>query len=207
MVTWAPPGALSVSDAATRRRSIRQYDAGPIPRVDLEEIVRVAGLAPSAFNLQPWRFVIVESAGIRAALVEAAHRQRQVASAPAVIVLYTDTAGAIDALDDVLHPSFDATQREKTRASIERFFSGLTADEREAWGSQQGAIALGYLLLAAAERGYQTSPLQGFDAGSVKAALGLPAHVRIPALVAIGHGTEDGRPHHRQPLDRILRFA
>jgi nitroreductase len=56
---------VSVSDAATRRRSIRQYDAGPIPRVDLEDIVRLAGLAPSAFNLQPWRFVIVESAGIK----------------------------------------------------------------------------------------------------------------------------------------------
>ena len=207
MVTWAPPGALSVSEAAARRRSIRQYDAGPVPRVDLKEIVRVASLAPSAFNLQPWRFVVVENAGVKAALVEAAYRQRQVASAPALIVLYTDTAGALAAIDDVLHPSFDAPQREKARASVEGFFAGLTADERETWGSQQGSIALGYLLLAAAERGYQTSPMLGFDAGRVKSALGLPAHVRIPALVAIGHGTEDGRPHHRQPLDRILRFA
>lgn len=207
MVTWAPPGALSVSEAAARRRSIRRYDAGPVPRAELTEIVRIAGLAPSAFNLQPWRFVVVENGDVKVALVEAAYRQRQVASAPALIVLYTDTAGALDAIDDVLHPSFDTEQREKARASAERFFAALTPDERETWGSQQGSIALGYLLLAAAERGYQTSPMLGFDADRVKAALGLPAHVRIPALVAVGHGAEDGRPHHRQPLDRLLRFA
>ena len=33
-----------------------------------------------------------------------------------------------------------------------------------------------------------------------------PAHVRVPALVAIGRGVEDGQPHHRHPLDRIASF-
>lgn len=207
MVAAAPAGTLSVSEAARRRRSIRAYDPAPIPRGDLEAIVSVAGLAPSMFNLQPWRFVIVESAAAKAALVTAASHQRQIASAPAVIVLYTDTADALAALDDVIHPLLEEERRLKARASAEKHFASRSVEERERFGGEQGYIALGYLLLAAEEQGYQTSPMLGFDAALVRSALSLPPHVHIPALVAIGRGTEAGRPHHRLPLDRILRFA
>ena len=51
---------LSVREAAVQRRSIRAYEPGPIPREELEEILDVARRAPSAFNAQPWRFVVVE---------------------------------------------------------------------------------------------------------------------------------------------------
>lgn len=198
---------VSVSDAAAQRRSIRRYRPDPVPRADIEAILRVASLAPSAFNLQPWRFVVVERPDIKATLSEAAHGQRQIASAPAVIVLYTDTSDALSTVDDVLHPELEAAARAKSRASTERFFARLSPADRESWGAEQGYIALGYLLLAAEEHGYQTSPMLGFDSELVKSALDLPAHVRIPALVAIGRGAEGGRPHHRQPLDRVLRFA
>lgn len=204
MVTSAP--SLSVSEAAARRRSIRQYEPEPIPRADLEEILRVAGLAPSAFNLQPWRFVVVETPELRVRVAEAAGHQRQVTSAPAIIVLYTDTADAIAHVDEVLHPSIAAERRERTRASVARSFGSKTESDREAWGAGQGYIALGFLLLAAEELGYQTSPMLGFDAEKVKTALDLPSHVRVPALVAIGRGTEDGTPHHRHPVGRIVTF-
>lgn len=206
MVTFSP--APTVGEAAAARRSIRQYAPDPVPRADLEEVLRVAALAPSAFNLQPWRFVIVESAELKAMLSAAANHQKQVASAPAVIVLYTDTADALahDG-DDVVRPDIPAERRARALASIARFFAAKTADEREAWGAGQGYIALGYLLLAAAALGYQTSPMLGFDAEAVKRALDLPAHVRVPALVAIGHGVEEGLPHHRHPLERVARFS
>lgn len=201
------PRALTVSEAAARRRSIRQYEPGPIPRADLDAILDVARLAPSMFNLQPWRFVVVERAETKAALAEAAHGQRQVASAPAVIVLYTNTADALSSIDEVIHPSLDAERRVRARASVDAFFAPLTPADREHWGRQQGYIALGYLLLAAEEQGYQTSPMLGFDADRVRDAIGLPGHVPIPALVAIGRGTEDGRPSHRLPGSRTVRYV
>ena len=49
----------SVSEAIQNRRSIRQYVQEPIPRADLEEILRLTSLAPSAWNVQPWRFIVV----------------------------------------------------------------------------------------------------------------------------------------------------
>ena len=49
--------------------------------------------------------------------------------------------------------------------------------------------------------------MAGFDAEKVKQLLGLPSHVRVPALVAIGRGVEEGFPHHRHELSRIVRTA
>lgn len=200
-------GILTVPEAAEQRRSVRAYEVDPIPGEDLREIIRVVRLAPSAFNLQPWRFVLAESPETRERLTEAAHGQRQLRSAPAVIVLYTDMADALEHLDEVLHPGMEPGKRAAARESILRSFAARSEAERENWGAEQGNIALGYLLLAAEAHGYQTSPMLGFDAEAVKEVLGLPARVRIPALVAIGRGAEEGFPHHRHPLERIVRAA
>ena len=198
---------LSVREAAEQRRSIRAYEQGPVPREEIEEILGLARLAPSAFNVQPWRFVVVETPEVKAQLAAAAYNQRQVHSAPAVIVLYTDMEDALANLDAVVHPGMSAEQQEGTKGSIRKLFGGQSVEERAAWAQGQGYIALGYLLLAAEARGLKTSPMTGFDAGAVRELLGLPEHVRIPALVAIGYGAEEGFPAHRHSLESILRVA
>ncbi len=198
---------LRVPDAAARRRSIRAFAPEPIPHADLEAIFDVVRRAPSAFNAQPWRFVVVESPEIKEALVAAANNQRQVRSAPATIVLYTDMTDTLAHLEDTQHPGMPAEQRAKQAAGIRTTFGAQSEAEREAWAYAQGHIALGYLVLAAEALGYQTSSMAGFDAEAVKKLLGLPPHVRVPALVAIGRGTEEGFPHHRYPHDRVVRFV
>lgn len=198
---------LSVADAARQRRSIRTYEPGPIPHDDIASILDVVRLAPSAFNAQPWRFVVVESDDLKRQLAAAAYNQRQVTSAPAVIVLYTDMADTLDTVDEIIHPGMDDAARAGAKAGFLKVFASQGDAEREAWGAGQGNIALGYLLLAAQAHGYQTSPMAGFDAEAVKKLLDLPTTSRVPAIVAIGHGAEDGYPHHRHELERIVRYA
>jgi nitroreductase len=140
---------LTVPAAAARRRSIRAFDPRPIPAEELDAILDVVRLAPSAFNVQPWRFVVVRSPEVKARLAGAAYNQRQVTAAPAVLVLYTDTADALATVDEVIHPGLTGEQREKARAGILAAFAGRSAEAVEDWGAAQGHIALGYLLLAA----------------------------------------------------------
>ena len=198
---------LDVREAAARRRSIRAFEQGPIPAADLEAILDVVRLAPSAFNVQPWRFVVVESPDVKAKLAEAAFNQRQVTSAPAVIVLYTDMEDALAHIEETVHPGMGPEGVAKTASYLRDTFGRQSEADREAWAAAQGHIALGYLLLAAEAHGYQTSPMAGFDAAKVKALFDLPANARIPAIVAIGRGAEEGFSHHRRPLDRIVRAA
>ena len=198
---------LDVREAAARRRSIRAFEQSPVPAADLEAILDVVRLAPSAFNVQPWRFVVVETPEVKAKLAEAAFNQRQVTSAPAVLVLYTDMQDALAHIEETVHPGMGAEGVAKTASYLRDTFGRQSEADREAWAAAQGHIALGYLLLAAEAHGYQTSPMAGFDAAKVKALFDLPANARIPAIVAIGRGAEEGFSHHRHPLDRIVRAA
>ena len=198
---------LSVTDAAEARKSIRKYEPTPIPRAHLEEILRVASLAPSPWNLQPWRFVIVEDDATKAQLQAAAYGQPQVGSAPAVIVLYSDMTDALNTVEETVHPGMRGPQGDKAAADIRATFAAFSDADRAAWGNAESNIALGFLLLAAQSHGYSTSPMLGFMPDKVKELLNLPADARVPALIAIGKGAEEGFPHHRHPLSRITRFV
>src|SRR5688500_19051210 len=109
---------LDVREAAGRRRSIRAFEPEPNPASDLQEILDVVRLAPSAFNVQPWRFVVVETPELKARLATAAFNQRQVHSAPAVIALYTDMQDAMATLEETVHPGMPEAQRAATVAHV-----------------------------------------------------------------------------------------
>lgn len=203
MATVSVPTA---AEAALSRRSIRQYAPTPIPEPDLRELLRLASRAPSAFNVQPWRFVVVQDANLKARLAAAAYGQQQVLRAPATIVLYSDMASALERMPEAMHPGMPADKRAAGVESFRAGFANQTVDEREAWGNAQSNIALGYLLLLAESLGYATSPMLGFDAEKVKTVLDLPAHVRITALVAIGYPAEEGFEPHRLPAESLVEF-
>lgn len=192
--------------AALARRSIRQYQPTPIPDAELRELLRLAGRAPSAFNVQPWRFVVVQDEALRAKLSAAAYGQQQVVRAPATIVLYSDMIDALERMPESMHPGMPAAQRDAGVENVRGTFAAQTPEERDAWGNAQANIALGYLLLLAESFGFATSPMLGFDPGQVKALLGLPSHARVTALVTIGYGAEEGFTPHRLPADSLVSF-
>ncbi len=196
----------TAAQAALSRRSIRRYDPTPVPEADLRELLRLVGRAPSAFNVQPWRFVVVQDESLKGRLAEAAFGQQQVLGAPATIVLYSDMEDALGRMPEAMHPGMPADQRAAGVESFRARFAPQSVDEREAWGNAQSNIALGYLLLLAESLGYATSPMLGFDPDTVKAVLGLPAHVRIPALVSIGYPAEDGFEPHRLAPETLVDF-
>jgi nitroreductase len=197
---------LSAAEAAEARRSIRHYAPTPIPEFELRELLRLAGRAPSAFNAQPWRFVVVQDEELKKQLSAAAYGQQQILRAPATIVMYSDMADALERLPDAMHPDLPAEERIKGIDKFRGTFAKQSVEEREAWGNAQSNIALGYLLLLAESFGYATSPMLGFEADKVKALLHLPEHVRVPALVTIGYPGEDGFRPHRLPADTLVEF-
>lgn len=198
--------ALSVPDAVRARRSIRRFKPEPIPRERLEEILALTHLAPSAWNLQPWRFVVVQDPEAKRALREAAYGQGALTSAPVVIVLYSNLQDALERVEETLHPDIPSAERPKRVAEVRRAFAKKTPQEREAWGAGQSYIALGYLMLLAQAYGYSSVPMLGFDPGKVKAILNLPAHVVIPALLPLGVADEEGWPPHRHALERTVQW-
>ena len=206
VVDQVSSGKVTAEAAAESRRSIRKYEETPIPTADLRELLRLAARAPSAFNAQPWRFVVVTDDELKRKLSQAAYGQQQVVRAPATIVMYSDMLSALERMPESMHPGMPSDQRDAGVASFRATFAKQTVEEREGWGVAQSNIALGYLLLLAEAKGYATSPMLGFEPEKVKELLGLPAHVRVPALVAIGYPAEEGFTPHRLDVDSLVDF-
>jgi len=211
MSSMSPSDVLSSRDAleqlANHRRSIRRYRPDAISEHDLLALLRVASRAPSPWNLQPWRFVVVRDPQAKKQLREAAFGQAQVEAASAVIVLYSDMADALARVDEVQHPAWPAERQTKTRDGIHTHFAKLTPEQRDQWGRAIAYIALGYLLLAAEAFGFGSSPMLGFDPAKVKAQFQLPAHAEVAALVSLGYPGEPGLDPHRFPVESITRFV
>ena len=199
---------LDVRQAIEDRRSIRDYETAPIPESDLLEILRLASLAPSSSNTQPWRFVVVTNAEMRAKLHEAGYNQRQYATAPVIIAVVADGEDMLASLEETAHPNM-----KNDPAALERYINGtrsrlakLSVEERKTWSAEQTVYAVSYLTLAAQSLGYNTSVMGGFDGAKVAALLEIPAHAKVVVMVTLGRGTEDGFPHHRHSVERITRF-
>jgi nitroreductase len=82
---------MNVMDAIQTRKSVRAYLDQPVEEEKLTQILEAARLAPSASNLQEWRFVIVRQAETRKILAQVAGNQGFVGEAPVVIVACAET--------------------------------------------------------------------------------------------------------------------
>jgi nitroreductase len=196
----------TVKEAIEARRSIRRFQPEPIPKEDLESILRQAAQAPSAWNLQPWRFIVVTDPETKALLQEAAFGQQQVTSAPAVIMVLSDMEDVLAHPDEIVHPGMGEEGKVRMRQTLERAFGSRSVKDRGLYGLTQAGIALGYLMLAAEGMGYSTVPMAGFDQAKVRQILGLPEHVEFAAMVPIGKAAEEGHTKHRHPLERIVSW-
>jgi nitroreductase len=199
-------GRLSAAEAALVRRSVRSYLDVPVSDEEIRTILELTGRAPSAFNLQPWRFIVVRDQPTKDALRAAAHGQKQLGEAPVVIAMYADMDDTMAHLDEVVHPDLPADRRASTLAMLRGTFGGMTPEARATWANAQANIALGYLLLIARSEGLDTSPMLGFDAGRVKQILNIPEQATITALVSLGRGAEEGFLSHRHTVERVAIF-
>ena len=50
-----------LSQAIAERRATPSFDGSPMPPEDLRAILEAGLKAPSGYNIQPWRFVVVQS--------------------------------------------------------------------------------------------------------------------------------------------------
>jgi len=174
-------------DAIHQRYACRQFVAGQTVGAGELSVLREAGrLAPSAFGLEPWRFITVTGETERASLARACYDQPAAATAAALIVI----VALVDALDpdsDYVHARFEAETRGQDTASIyETYRAFHHAEDVSAWARGQCNFAAAHILLQAAHLGLGSCPIGGFDETALRAALNISPG-ESPALV-IGLG-------------------
>ncbi len=181
----------TLSQAIAERRATPSFDGSPMPAADLKKIVQAGLAAPSGHNLQPWRFVVVQSPEQKKKLRAASYNQAKVEEASAVIVACGDADGWRKDLDFVLQQGLDGgmpeSYAEQARNNVPNYLSSFSADHMHGWLNKQVMLAYSFMLLTAETLGYDTAPMEGFEQEKVHEALRLPMSYWVVSLLAVGH--------------------
>lgn len=179
-----PPALL---DAIERRYACREFVSGDAPTgEELALVVEAGRVAPSAFGLEPWRFIVVPDES-RAAVAHACYDQPAAATAAALVAVVALVA-ALEPDSAYVRARFTAEKRGDDLTSIYAAYRDhYRADTIAAWAQGQCNFAAAQMLLQATHLGLASCPLGGFDADALARALALPAGETPAVVIALGH--------------------
>jgi nitroreductase len=195
---------MNTLEAIQSRRAIKHYDpAHRMTEAEIRQLLEAAMQAPTAFNIQNWRFVTVLDPEVRKQIRAAAWDQAQVTDSSLLIVLCADKdawkkeparywVNAPQAVQDFLVPA------------IGQYYEGRDQVQRDECMRSCGLAGM-TLMLAAQSMGYDSCPMDGFDFDAVAKIIKLPEDHVISFMIAIGKGTQPAWPKPGQlPYDEVV---
>ncbi len=169
---------MDLNEAIKRRRSIRAFKKYDVPESIIEELIKAGCLAPSAGNVQPWKFVIVRKPNAKISLSQAAN-QAFIREAPVVIVVCAD----------------------ERRAEIGYGFRGRTL-----YCIQDTSAAIQNILLMAYSLGLGTCWVGAYNENQARKAISAPNGIRPVALIPVGYPNESPTSRKRRPLSQVIHY-
>lgn len=195
--TGANQEVTPLNVAVRNRRATQGFKPDPIPDVLLNEILESALLAPSGYNLQPWRFVVVKDEDARKRLRKAAMNQPKVEEASVVVIACADPNSWRKDIDRVIKLGQEAGQikDDQTAESIgSNATKYLSSTDTRLWATKQTMIAYTQMMLLAETFGLDTAPMEGFFEDQVKKEFDIPEDLIVLALLALGKSGKADRP-------------
>lgn len=183
----------SIIDVLLDRRATMHFRPDPVPDEYLNAILALAGHAPSGYNLQPWRFIVVRNEENRKRLQKVAFNQPKVAEAPVVIICLGMKKEWKNRADEVFKEGAERgagqiESWEKARDGAIKYISN--GQQMDVWVTRHSMIAFTCMMLAAEAYGFNTAPMEGFDPQGVKTEFGIPDEAEVVAMLAIGQGVD-----------------
>lgn len=183
------------------------FKPDPVPDEYLESILRFGTQAPSGYNLQPWRFIVVREAENRARLQKAALGQPKVGEAPVMIIAFAIKdewkTYANEIFKEGARRGFGSMEKAEEHAKTAIQF--LESFSPPVWLNKHTMIAFTTMMLVAEAYGLDKAPMEGFNSEAVKREFGLAAEAEVVALLAIGFLQEPDKPYAgRLPIQDVV---
>ncbi|WP_341709776.1 nitroreductase family protein [Limnobacter sp.] len=195
---------MELFDAIYQRRAIKAFDPEHvISSEDEKKLFEAAIQAPTSFNIQHWRFVVVRDKALRAEMRKLGNDQAQITDSSMLVIMTADTKAWQK------NPARYWEQAPKEVADLLVGWMGPFHDGRE-WLQRDEAqrsigMAMQTLMLAAKGIGLDSCPMIGFDIEAVAKLINLPADHVMGPMVAIGKGTKAPWPKPGQlTLNEVL---
>ncbi|ARJ50618.1 nitroreductase family protein [Staphylococcus lutrae] len=197
----------------TGRRSVKLFDTSvKIPREEMNEMIRKATLAPSSVNMQPWRFVVVdteEGKDTLRPLVQFNSQQNDTSAA--MVVIFGDMLN-YEYAEEIYGAAVEKGYMpiEVKEELVSRFvgmYEGLDQQSMNDIVKVDSSLAAMQFMLVAREHGYETNPIGGFNRAEIAERLGLDSQRYVPVMIiAIGKAAKEGRPTSRLNVEKIVQY-
>lgn len=204
---------LSLVDAINTRQSVKGFDPNiKIPHETMKEMIQLATKAPSSINLQPWRFVIVESDEAKAAIKDLVRFNTHQLETSAAFILVLSDNNHIDDVEKIMNKNVElGYMSDEIAAQNTPIVQQLVANGPHSFFEQQGImdanLAAMQLMLVAKEYGYDTNPIGGFEREEVLQALNIDTNRYIPVMfIAIGKGVKASHNSSRHEVEEIISY-
>jgi nitroreductase len=186
-----------ITQVLTERRATSHFKPDPVPQEYLNAILRLGAQAPSSYNFQPWRFVVIQDAENRKRVKEAAYGQPKVGEAPVILVAFSVPTEWKEAITQVLQEGArrGVGKMENVEETREGALQYLSSQSLPLWMNRHTMIAFTTMMLVAESYGLDTAPMEGFDPEAMKKTLGLPEESVVVAIMAIGFAHHPDKPY------------
>lgn len=207
------PIEKSLLQVMYERKSVRKYNPSrKIDQTTLHEIITAAVSAPSSWNLQPWKFLIVTSDEQKKKLLDIAGGQSQVVESSAVVIVLGDKEGYKNG--EYIF-SKEVGRGYKTIKLKEVYMKNLPiiyTNQSSRYGSnfahedaiRNGSLVAMQLMLAAKSLGVDSCPMIGFDKNQLVEQFNIPERYIPVLMITLGYGL--GEPHKtiRLPIEDFI---
>ena len=195
------------------RKSVRHYDETyKISQEEMLEMIQEATTAPSSVNMQPWRFVVVESEEEKSKLKPLIRFNKlQNDTSSAMVLLFGDRKcyelGEEIYDQAVAEGKMPKEVRDEQLATIIPYYESFSESKmNDVIKIDTSLVAMQFMLVARAH-GYETNPIGGFEEDQLAEAFGLDKERYVPVMiVSIGKEKEAGYESVRLSADKITTF-
>lgn len=195
---------MNTVEAIRTRRAVKVYDPSfQLSREEKDELLQLALLAPSAFNLQHVRFVEVSDPALRAQIREVGWNQAQMTDASMLVVI----CAQVDSWEKNVRRVWDGAPGEVQNfmaGAIDAYYRDKPQVQRDEAMRSCGLMAQ-TLMLAARAKGLDSCPMDGFDFDAVGKLIHLPDNHVIALMVAVGKRAAEPKPRiGKLPFDEVV---
>lgn len=201
------------SDIAFGRKSIRLYDENyKISQEEMLEMIQEATTTPSSVNMQPWRFVVVESEEAKAKLKPLIRfNTRQNDTSSAMVLIFGDME-CYEYGEEIYNTAVEQGKmspevRDQQLAAIIPYYKNFSKEQMNDVVKIDSSLAAMQFMLVARAHGYDTNPIGGFEADQLAEAVDLDKERYVPVMIlSIGKAMEQGYESVRFAAEKITNF-
>ena len=207
---------MELTEIIEKRASVRHFADDSVSADDLLDMVRLAHLAPSVNNSQPWRFIAITNRGLLKSMADAVHEkicrmlpdsddEQQKRAKAQVLWFSTFFADAPAVIAVLAHPYQAIVDCVLPKAGISH--EDMNAMRGRPDIESMGA-AIQTLLLAAVDKGYGgcwlSGPLVARD--EIERILGVQPPWTLEAMVAVGREGSEHKQREKKPLEEVFEL-